>query len=131
MEAGDSTQITFKGMDGAAMKCSTELTVQLGQSHAASLSVATSILSNVDPGTAGVNSVNVRNLGNGPDILSLGATMNYVDGSGTRMVGQSSSRPLRFLLVVDTQIPGDIEAVEVLVGVPDKCSCRQSSQKLL
>ena len=47
--------------------------------------VATSILSNVDPGTAGVNSVNVRNLGNGPDILSLGATMNYVDGS-LRMV---------------------------------------------
>lgn len=119
IEAGDSTQITFKGMDGTAMKCSTELTVQLGQSHDASLSVATSILSNVDPGTAGVNSVNVRNLGNGPDILSLGATMNYVDGSGTPNGWTVQFASPSVSLSSRHSNSGDIEAVEVLVGVPD------------
>ena len=119
IEAGDSTQITFKGMDGTAMKCSTELTVQLGQSHDASLSVATSILSNVDPGTAGINSVNVRNLGNGPDILSLGATMNYVDGSGTPNGWTVQFASPSVSLSSRHSNSGDIEAVEVLVGVPD------------
>ena len=119
IEAGDSTQITFKGMDGTAMKCSTELTVQLGQSHDASLSVATSILSNVDPGTAGVNSVNVRNLGNGPDILSLGATMNYVDGSGTPNGWTVQFASPSVSLSSRHSNSGDVEAVEVLVGVPD------------
>ncbi|MBD19166.1 MAG: hypothetical protein CMB13_05995 [Euryarchaeota archaeon] len=119
IEAGDSTQITFKGMDGTAMKCSTELTVQLGQSHDASLSVATSILSNVDPGTAGVNSVNVRNLGNGPDILSLGAMMNYVDGSGTPNGWTVQFASPSVSLSSRHSNSGDIEAVEVLVGVPD------------
>ncbi len=119
IEAGDSTLITFKGMDGTAMKCSTDLTVELGQSYAASLSVATSVLSNVDPGPAGVNSVNVRNLGNGPDILSLGATMNYVDGSGAPNGWTVQFASPSVSLTSRHSNSGDIEAVEVLIGVPE------------
>ena len=119
IEAGDSTLITLKGMDGTAMKCSTDLTVRLGQSHAASLNVATSVLSNIDPGTAGVNSVNVRNLGNGPDILSLGATMSYVDGSGTPNGWTVQFASPSVSLSSRHSNSGDNEAVEVLVGVPE------------
>lgn len=69
--AGDESVITIIGKDGNTVKCSQELRVIVGQSFGASLSLSTSSLSNVEPGSNDTATLTVNNQGNGPDNLRV------------------------------------------------------------
>ena len=65
--AGEEQTITIQGKDGTTVKCSSELTVIVGQSYGATISMASSQLNNIEPGTSVTTSVTVENTGNGVD----------------------------------------------------------------
>ena len=72
--AGAETVITILGKDGSTVKCQTDLRVVVGQSYGASISLATSLLSNIDPGSNKSTSITVTNQGNGPDNLRIASS---------------------------------------------------------
>ena len=69
--AGSSNTITIQAKDGNTMKCSQELTIILGQSFGAQLSLATSSLGPIEPGENKTSSLTVTNTGNGQDNLRI------------------------------------------------------------
>ncbi len=72
--AGTETVITIAGKEGSTVKCQTNLRVIVGQSYGASISVATSLLSNIEPGSNKSTSITVTNQGNGPDNLRIASS---------------------------------------------------------
>ena len=71
---GTETVITIAGKEGSTVKCQTNLRVIVGQSYGASISVATSLLSNIEPGNNKSTSITVTNQGNGPDNLRIASS---------------------------------------------------------
>ena len=71
LSAGAEVDITLSGKDGSSVKCESVLTVRLGQSHGASVSLSTSVLSNVEPGANDSTSITVTNQGNGEDVIEV------------------------------------------------------------
>ena len=65
--AGEEQTIIVQGKDGTTVKCSSELTIIVGQSYGATISMTSSQLNNIDPGTSATTSVLVENTGNGLD----------------------------------------------------------------
>ena len=72
--AGDETIIQILAKDGNTVKCSKELRVIVGQSFGASLSLSTSMLSNIEPGSNGTATLTVTNQGNGMDNLRISSS---------------------------------------------------------
>lgn len=74
VRAGTSQTVPILGKEGQSVKCQTDLTVVVGQSYGASISLATSLLSNIQPGQNESTTVTVTNLGNGPDNLRVASS---------------------------------------------------------
>ncbi|MBP04843.1 MAG: hypothetical protein CMA72_08695 [Euryarchaeota archaeon] len=72
--AGEESVIQIIGKDGSSVKCSQELRVIVGQSFGASLSLSTSSLSNIEPGSNDTATLTVNNQGNGPDNLRVSSS---------------------------------------------------------
>ena len=72
--AGVESVINILGKDGSQVKCSKELRVKVGQSYGGSISVAQSLLSNIEPGTNGSTTLTITNDGNGADTLRVSAS---------------------------------------------------------
>ena len=72
--AGDESVIQIIAKDGNTVKCSEELRVIVGQSFGASLSLSTSTLSNIEPGSNGTATLTVTNQGNGLDNLRVSSS---------------------------------------------------------
>jgi|SaaInlV_165m_DNA_1040744.scaffolds.fasta_scaffold01622_2 uncharacterized membrane protein len=72
--AGEESAIQIIAKDGNTVKCSKELRVILGQSFGASLSLSTTMLSNIEPGFNGTATLTVTNQGNGVDNLRISSS---------------------------------------------------------
>ena len=72
--AGDESVITILAKDGNTVKCSKELRVIVGQSFGASISLSSSSLNNVEPGSNDTVSLTVTNQGNGADNLRVSSS---------------------------------------------------------
>lgn len=69
--AGSSNSINIQAKDGNTVKCSQVLSIVLGQSFGAQLSLATSSLGPIEPGENRTSSLTVTNTGNGQDNLRI------------------------------------------------------------
>lgn len=65
--AGEEQTITIQGKDGTTVKCTSDLTIIVGQSFGATISTTSSQLNNIEPGTSATTTVTVENTGNGVD----------------------------------------------------------------
>jgi len=75
IEANSETVLTIEGKDGANSKCSETLRVTVGQSFGAGLSLDSTYLANVDPGSNTSTVIRVTNQGNGPDTFRITASL--------------------------------------------------------
>ena len=69
--AGSSNSITIQAKDGNTVKCSKVISIVLGQSFGAELSLTTQSLGPIEPGENRTSSVTVTNTGNGQDNLRI------------------------------------------------------------
>ena len=69
--AGSSNSITIQAKDGSTVKCSKVISIILGQSFGAELSLTTSSLGPIEPGENRTSSLTVTNTGNGQDNLRI------------------------------------------------------------
>ena len=76
IDAGSEAVITILGKDGSSVDpdCQKQLRVVVGQSYGASISLATTLLNGIDPGTNRSTVVTVSNQGNGQDNLRISST---------------------------------------------------------
>ena len=111
VNAGQDQTIFIQGKDGAQVKCTSELVITVGQSYGATITMISSQLSNVEPGTSATTSVTVENTGNGLDTFRL----------------TSSSVPTGWLVELDESLvtldskhePARKETIDVTVTLPD------------
>jgi len=71
---GDESLIQIIAKDGSREPCKKTLRVVVGQSFGASLSLSTTMLSNIEPGSNGTATLTVTNQGNGADNLRLSSS---------------------------------------------------------
>ena len=69
--AGSSNSITIQAKDGNTVKCSKVISIILGQSFGAQLSLSTSSLGPIEPGENKSSTLTVTNTGNGQDNLRI------------------------------------------------------------
>ena len=69
--AGSSNTITIQAKDGNTVKCSEDISIILGQSFDATISLATSSLGPIEPGQNKTSTLTVTNGGNGQDNLRI------------------------------------------------------------
>ncbi len=74
VEANTQNEFYIEGKDGNAWKCRTTVTVTVGQSHGAIMSLGNSGLYNVQPGQDATTTLTVTNQGNGPDTFRISAS---------------------------------------------------------
>lgn len=76
IDAGSEAVITILGKDGSSVDpdCQKQLRVVVGQSYGASISLATTLLDGIDPGTNKSTVVTVANQGNGQDNLRISSS---------------------------------------------------------
>jgi uncharacterized membrane protein len=72
--AGDESVIVILAKDGNTVKCSKDLRVIVGQSFGAGLSLSTTMLSDIEPGSSGLATLTITNQGNGMDNLRISAS---------------------------------------------------------
>jgi uncharacterized membrane protein len=75
IEANSETILTIKGKEAANSKCSETLRVTVGQSFGAGLSLDSTNLPNIDPGSNASTLIRVTNQGNGPDTFRITASL--------------------------------------------------------
>jgi uncharacterized membrane protein len=75
IEANSETILTIKGKEAANTRCSETLRVTVGQSFNAGLSLDSTYLPNVDPGSNASTLIKVTNQGNGPDTFRITASL--------------------------------------------------------
>ena len=75
--AGSETVIQIVGKEGQTgpIKCQADLRVIVGQSRGAAISLATTLLSNIEPGSNKTTTVTVTNEGNGQDNLRIASSV--------------------------------------------------------
>ena len=71
VSAGDEQTVYIQGKDGTQVKCNAELKITVGQSFGATISMVSSQLNNIEPGTSATTSVTVENTGNGVDTFRI------------------------------------------------------------
>jgi len=74
MPAGEIVTFAIDGLDGSSIKCTSYISVQLGQSHDGSVTLQSSRIDNIDPGSTRSAILTVNNLGNGGETFSLSAS---------------------------------------------------------
>jgi len=74
IEANSQKTITIQGKDGTLEKCSADVTITVGQSHGASMSLGNTALYNIEPGAETSTTLTVTNQGNGPDTFRVTAS---------------------------------------------------------
>ena len=119
VNAGEEQTVYIQGKDGTQVKCDAELTITVGQSYGATISMISSQLNNIEPGTSATTSVTVENTGNGvdsfriiPSALPSGWT---VDLEETLVTLDSKHTPNRKETVdVTVTLPEDALATEVV-----------------
>ena len=79
VEAGSQIEIKIQGRSSTGIGCEQTLTVTIGQIHDARMSLSTSKLSNVEPGSSDSVTLTIENRGNGLDTFSL-TTMDLPEG---------------------------------------------------
>lgn len=120
VESGTQVGIRIQGRAGTAVGCEQTLTVTVGQSHAATMTLSKNKLSNVEPGSSETVSVQITNLGNGMETLSVGATglppgwqISFSQNSVT--VGSVHSGNNRQTVNAEVFVPEDASAEEETV----------------
>ena len=120
VESGTQVGIKIQGRAGTTIGCEQILTVTVGQSHAASLSLSKNKLNNVEPGSSDTLSVQVTNQGNGVETMSIGAEglppgwqVSFSQTSVT--VGSANSGNNRETVTAEVFVPEDASAVEDVV----------------
>ena len=71
VNAGEEQSVYIQGKDGTQVKCNAELIITVGQSFGATISMVSSQLNNIEPGTSATTSVTVENTGNGVDTFRI------------------------------------------------------------
>jgi len=74
VEAGSESVVAIQGKDGSSVKCTKDLRIILGQSHDASVSLSSSLMSNIQPGDNGTTTLVVTNQGNGADTFRISSS---------------------------------------------------------
>ena len=74
VEANTQNEFYIEGKDGNAWKCRTTVTVTVGQSRGALMSLGNSGLYNIQPGQDATTTLTVTNQGNGPDTFRISAS---------------------------------------------------------
>ena len=120
VESGTQVGIKIQGRAGTTIGCEQILTVTVGQSHAAALSLSKNKLNNVEPGSSDTLSVQVTNQGNGMETMSIGAEglppgwqVSFSQTSVT--VGSANSGNNRETVTAEVFVPEDASAVEDVV----------------
>ena len=111
VNAGDEQTVYIQGKDGNQVKCNAELAITVGQSFGASISMTSSQLNNIEPGTSATTSVTVENTGNGVDTFRI--TPSSVPSGWTVELEET-------LVTLDSKhTPERKETVDVTVTLPD------------
>ena len=71
VNAGEEQSIFIQGKDSGQVKCNAELIITVGQSYGAIITMVSSQLNNIEPGTSATTSVTVENTGNGVDTFRI------------------------------------------------------------
>ena len=74
VEANTQNEFYIEGKDGNTWKCRTTVTVTVGQSRGAIMSLGNSGLYNIQPGQDATTTLTVTNQGNGPDTFRISAS---------------------------------------------------------
>ena len=74
IEANSQKTITIQGKDGAVSKCEADVSITVGQSYGASMSLGNTAIYNVEPGQQTTTTLTVTNQGNGPDTFRVSAS---------------------------------------------------------
>ena len=111
VNAGEEQTVYIQGKDGTNVKCNAELIVIVGQSYGASISMTSSQLNNIEPGTSATTSVTVENTGNGVDNFRI--TPSSVPSGWTVELEKS-------LVTLDSKhTPNRKDTIDVTVTLPD------------
>ena len=117
VESGTQVGIKIQGRAGTTVGCEQILTVTVGQSHAASLTLSKNKLNNVEPGSSDTLSVQITNQGNGMETMSVGAEglppgwqVSFSQTSVT--VGSANSGNNKETVTAEVFVPEDASAVE-------------------
>ena len=119
VDAGSETVVRIVGKDGntGPVKCQVDLRITVGQSRAASISLATSVLSNIEPGTNKSTTITVTNQGNGQDNLRVASSIAptgwavQLDASSVS-VGSRHGNEKSAQVGVTVRVPADALATE-------------------
>ena len=110
VNAGEEQTVYIQGKDGTQVKCNAELTITVGQSFGATISMISSQLNNIEPGTSATTSVTVENTGNGVDTFRI--TPSSVPSGWTVDLEQS-------LVTLDSKhTPNRKDTIDVTVTLP-------------
>ena len=111
VNAGEEQTVYIQGKDGTNLKCNAELTIIVGQSYGATISMISSQLNNIEPGTSATTSVTVENTGNGVDSFRI--TPSSVPSGWTVQLEES-------LVTLDSKhTPNRKDTIDVTVTLPD------------
>jgi len=108
--AGDESVIQIIAKDGNTVKCSKDLRVIVGQSFGAGLSLSSTTLSNIEPGSNGTATLTVTNQGNGLDNLRI--------SSSAPPSGWSVQLDTTTVSVGSKHGPDKSESIGIVVNVP-------------
>jgi len=110
IEANSETILTIKGKEAANSKCSETLRVTIGQSFGAGLSLDSTYLPNVNPGSNTSTLIKVTNQGNGPDTFRVTASL----PPGGWSISLSDST-----VSMDSRHNSGSDEVEIHISLPD------------
>lgn len=128
VSSGSEVILIIEGKDGnGPVKCSSDLTVRVGQSHGAAVSLSKSMMSNVIPGENDSTTIMVTNQGNGEESMRItvtlpdgwigsldGATINGGIGTTVLTVGSKHGSAKQNEVVLAITVPFDALADEVI-----------------
>lgn len=128
VSSGSEVIITIEGKDGnGPIKCSSDLTVRVGQSHGAAVSLSKSMMSNVIPGEMDSTTITVSNQGNGEESMRItvalpegwggsldGTTISGGIGTTVLTVGSKHGSAKQNEAVLEITVPFDALADEVI-----------------
>ena len=128
VSVGSEVILIIEGKDGnGPIKCSSDLTVRVGQSHGAGVSLSKSMMSNVIPGEADSTTIMVTNQGNGEESMRItvtlpngwmgtldGTTISGGIGTATLTVGSKHGSGKQNEAVLEITVPFDALADEVI-----------------
>lgn len=129
LSAGEEIDLVVQGKDGnGPVKCQAELTIRLGQSNGASVSLNPTVLSNIKPGENGSTTISITNQGNGQEtmqvsvmvpegwVAKLGSSLVIAGATGSVSVsvGSKHSNDKQESVSLEVMVPDDALADEVI-----------------